>query len=267
LPGIPGREVAGVVDGVGPDVADAWLGRRVVAHLGMVSGGYAELAVTDVGRLHVLPDGMAADVAVAMIGTGRTTMAILDVAQLTPDDVVLVTAAAGGIGSLLLQAARGAGATVIGVAGGPLKVAQVGVSGAAAAIDYTQPRWPAAVRNALAGRDLSVALDGVGGATGRQALELLGDGGRLILFGWSSGEPTPLSAMDLYAHGLTVSAAIGPRIQKWPGGLRGLEEAALAMAATGRLVPPITSFSLADAAAAHTALETRATTGKTVLVP
>ena len=111
LPTIPGREVAGVVDALGPDVDAAWLGRRVVAHLGPTgSGGYGELVVCATDRLHVL-DGLSAEHAVAMIGTGRTTLAILDLADLRADDVVLVTAAAGGIGSLLVQAARNVGAT------------------------------------------------------------------------------------------------------------------------------------------------------------
>jgi NADPH2:quinone reductase len=83
LPTVPGREVAGVVDALGPQVDERWLGRRVVAHLGPASGGYAELAVRETEALHVLPDGLADDAAVAMIGTGRTAMAVLEVAQLT----------------------------------------------------------------------------------------------------------------------------------------------------------------------------------------
>jgi NADPH2:quinone reductase len=268
LPAIPGREVAGAVDALGADVDETWLGRRVVAHLGPASGGYAELALCSSDALHGLPDGLADDAAVAMIGTGRTTLGILDVAQLTPEDVVLVTAAAGGIGSLLVQAARDAGAIVVGVAGGTAKLELVRRLGATVAVDYTAPEWSRTVRDALAGRGVTVALDGVGGALGRGALELLGPGGRLILFGWSSGEPTQLSAGDLYARGLTASAAIGPRVLQRPGGLRGLEEQALAAAAAGRLVALVgQSFPLGQAAAAHTAIETRATVGKTVLLP
>ena len=112
-----------------------------------------------------------------------------------------------------------------------------------------------------------MALDGVGGALGRGALELLGVGGRLILFGFASGAPTELSIGDLYSRGLTVSAAIGARIAQRPGGVRDLEERALAAAAGGRLVPLVQRFALAQAAAAHTAIEARATVGKTVLVP
>ena len=267
LPTIPGREVAGVVDAVGPGVDEQWLGRRVVAHLGPASGGYAELAVRDTDALHAVPDGVADDAAVAMIGTGRTALAVLEVAQLSDADVVLVTAAAGGLGSLLVQAARNAGATVVGAAAGPEKVRRVSALGASLAVDYSAPGWSDAVRAGLDGRAPTVALDGVGGALGRDALELLGAGGRLVLFGFASGAPTELSAGDLLSRGLTVSAAIGARIAQRPGGVRDLEERALAAAADGRLVPLVQRFALAQAAAAHAAIEARATVGKTVLVP
>jgi NADPH2:quinone reductase len=267
LPTIPGREVAGVVDAVGPEVDERWVGERVAAHLGPASGGYAELAVREIEALHRLPDGLADDAAVAMIGTGRTALAILEVAALTAEDVVLVTAAAGGLGSLLVQAARDAGATVVGVAGGTAKVQRVAQLGATFAVDYSAPDWSVAVRGALDGREVTAALDGVGGAVGRGALELLGAGGRLILFGFSSGTPTELSAGDLFGRGITVSAAIGARMAQRSGGLRDLEQQALAAAADGRLVPLVQRFALAQAAAAHEAIESRATIGKTVLVP
>jgi NADPH2:quinone reductase len=264
LPAIPGREAAGVVDALGDGVEERWLGRRVVAHLGPASGGYAEFALCPAASLHALPEGLAEDAAVAMIGTGRTTLAILEVARIEPDDVVLVTAAAGGIGSLIVQAARQAGATVIGAAGGADKVARVRELGATTAVDYAEPGWSDAVR---AAHDVTVALDGVGGALGRAALELLAPGGRLIVYGLASGAPTELSIGDLFSRGLTVSAAIGPHIQRRPGGMRGLEEDALAAAAAGRLVPLVTRFELARAAEAHAAIEARATVGKTVLNP
>src|SRR3954447_20774354 len=106
LPTTPGREVAGTVDG-----------RRVVAHLGIAGGGYAELALAPESALHEIPEGLASDVAVAAIGTGRTAVGILEVAELTSEDVVLVTAAAGALGGLFLQAARHAGAVGRGCAG------------------------------------------------------------------------------------------------------------------------------------------------------
>jgi NADPH2:quinone reductase len=258
LPAIPGREVAGVVDAVGPGVEEGWLERRVVAHLGVASAGYAELAVREVERLHALPDGLADEVAVAMIGTGRTAMAILDTARIEAGDVVLVTAAAGGLGGLLSQAARAAGATVVGLAG-PAKLTRVS---AHVAVDYTLPGWSDAVRAGLDGREVTVALDGVGGDAGRAAFELLAPGGRHVLYGWSAGDMTRISTGDIVARSLTVSSAL-----VGPGSMRELEERSLAAAAEGRLVPLLTTFPLADAAAAHAALEARETVGKVVLTP
>jgi NADPH:quinone reductase len=252
LPTIPGREVAGVVDALGPETPADWLGRRAVAHLGWASAGYAELAVREVEHLHALPDGVADDVAVAMIGTGRTAMAILDVARISGEDIVLVTAAAGGLGALLSQAARRAGATVIGAAG-PAKLDRVTAD---VKVDYTQPGWAERLG------EVTVVLDGVGGEAGRAAFERLGRGGRHVLYGWSSGEMTRIETADIVSRSLTVSSALVR-----PGDLRALEERSLAAAADGRLTPLITSFALADAAAAHRALESRGTTGKVVLVP
>lgn len=268
LPMTPGREVAGRVDQVAPDVDAAWLGRRVVAHLGPASGGYAELAVAAAASLHEIPDDLGADAAVAMIGTGRTAMGILDIADLDAEDVVLVTAAAGGLGSLFVQAARQAGADVVGLAGGPRKVDQVRRLGATVAVDYRQPAWPDRVRDALGDRAPTVLLDGVGGEAGRAAFELLALAGRVVLFGASGGSVLQLTTADLVARSLSATWALGPRIMQRPGGLRALESRALTEAAAGRWVPVVgQAFPLAEAAAAHTALETRATTGKVVLVP
>lgn len=266
LPTTPGREVAGVVDTVGEGVDPSWIGRRVVVHLGMASGGYAELAVAAVESLHAIPDDLDAATAVAMIGSGRTAIGILDAAQLTEQDVVLVTAAAGGLGSLFVQAARNIGATVVGLAGGAEKVEQVRALGAHVAVDYTASDWDEQVRAALGGREVTVALDGVGGEPGRKSLELLGIGGRLVMFGWSAGAATEVTTNDLLAKGLTATWAIGPRMLRRPGGLRELENRALAEAGAGRLVPLTTAFPLKRAADAHVALENRATVGKVVLL-
>ena len=268
LPAVPGREVAGAVGAVGTGVDPSWIGRRVVAHLGMASGGYAEMAVAPAEALHPIPDGVDDAAAVAMIGTGRTTLAVLEVAAIGADDVVVVTGAAGGMGSLLVPAAAQAGATVVALAGGAAKVERLRHLGADVVADYDTADWTDAVRDALGDRVPTVALDGVGGAAGRGAFELLGPGGRLILFGWSSGKPVHLEVTELFDRSLTVSAAIGPRIFQRPGGMRSLETEALAALAAGRLVPVVgPPFPLAEAAAAHRAMETRATYGKTVLVP
>jgi NADPH2:quinone reductase len=263
LPAIPGREVAGIVAELGPGVDDAWMGRRVVAHLGEASRGYAERVVTRAARLHALPDGVSEPAAVAMIGTGRTALGILDVARPVAGDVVLVTGAAGGLGALLVQGVQRADAEVVGVAGGEAKVARIRALGALA-VDYLEPDWPERVRGAVGDRGITLVLDGVGGAAGRAAFELLEPGGRLVLFGWSSGSPTELNTGDILARSLTVSAGLGPHILRR---LRELEERALAAVAAGELVPLVDDrFTLARAAEAHAALEGRGTVGKVVLV-
>lgn len=277
LPTIPGREVAGTVEALGEGTDPAWLGKRVVAHLGMVPGGYAELAVVAAGKLHEVPANLDEAQAVAMIGTGRTTMGILQFADPTADDVAVVTSAAGGIGQLIVQYAGHAGATVVGLAGGPEKVARVRELGAHIAVDYTDPAWPDQVRAALGGRPATVLFDGVGGEPGRAGVDLLGPGGRHLVFGWSSGGlltggggPLEFGEEELAARGITSQVVLGPPMLERAGGpdpIRTLEERSMAEAASGRLVPAVHRFPLAEAAAAHRALETRATMGKVVLVP
>ncbi|MFD9353725.1 zinc-binding dehydrogenase [Streptomyces sp. NPDC060031] len=271
LPTIPGREVAGTVDALGPATDPAWLGRRVVTHLGFAPGGYAEYAVADADRLHPIPDGLDPAQAVAMIGTGRTTLGILQFADLGPDSVVLVPAAAGGIGTLLVQYAKNAGATVIALAGGPAKTALATANGADLALDYTRPDWPEALRTAHP-HGATHLFDSIGGPTARTALHLLAPGAHHLVFGWAAG-PIPLTdtdRADLTARAITTHNVLGPAMLHRVGApdpLRVLETRALAEAAAGRLRPALQRYPLARAATAHHDLETRATTGKVILEP
>ncbi|MFF8651089.1 zinc-binding dehydrogenase [Streptomyces griseoluteus] len=265
LPTVPGREVAGVVEALGEGVDGAWLGSRAVAHLGFAPGGYAELAVTDATRLHPVPEGLGFAEAVAMIGTGRTALGIAGFAEPGPASVVVVPAAAGGIGTLLVQHARNAGATVVGLAGGAGKTARVRANGAHLAVDYTRPGWAAEVRAWLDGREATLVYDGVGGEVAREAVALLGPDGRHLVFGWSA-EGVGDGARGHFTEGVSESV-LGPEMLRRGGGLRALGERALAEAAAGRLRPAVTRFPLAEAAAAHRALQTRGTVGKVVLEP
>lgn len=261
LPFVLGREIAGVVRAVGAGVDPTWTGRRVAAHLGQANGGYATEAVTDVGALLAVPEGAALDEALAMAGTGRTAVAIAEAAALGSDDVALVLAAAGGLGALLVQEAKAVGATVIGAAGGPDKVALVRDLGADQAIDYTEAAWADAL-----GTEATVVLEGVGGALARAAIATMADGGRLVTYGWASGEGHGLDG-TLERRGISTPQVLGPAMAARPGGLRRLQEQAMARLGSGQWRPLVTRFPLSAAATAHEALVTRGTTGKVVLVP
>jgi NADPH2:quinone reductase len=264
LPAIFGGEVAGVVKSIGPDVDEAWIGADVVTAHGR-PGGYAELAVVDVASLHRIPAGLGYEAAVTMVVTGATTIGLLDIAELTSGDVVLVTSAGGGIGRLVVQFAHSLGATVIGAAGGPAKTAAVRELGADIAVDYNLPGWADTVRDALGGRGVTVVLDGVEGDKGRAAFRLLADGGRYITIGAASRKEFRPDEAELKERGVRFTDALALLLE---GQDAPADEArALAAAADGSLVPAFQTFPLSQAAAAHAALEARATTGKVVLVP
>jgi len=264
LPTIPGREVAGVVDLVGEGVHAGWLGRRVVAHLGMVPGGYAEQAVTAVDSLFDVPDHVTAAEAIAAVGTGRTALGVLELEPPAKEDVVLVLSAAGGLGWLLAQASSTVGATVVAAAGSADRVAALVPLGADVVADYSDPGWADEVRQRTGG--VTVVYDGVGGEVGRQALELLRPGGRQVMFGFSAGAPTSFDSSDVVERGITVGWSLGPRMMALPGGIPGLAARALGRVAAGDWRPRVTTYPLADAARAHADLEQRRALGKVVLV-
>jgi NADPH2:quinone reductase len=253
LPTIPGREVAGVVDDLGDGVDESWRGRRVVAHLGMVPGGYAEQAVTAVESLFVVPPSLSFAEAVAAVGTGRTALGIFDLEPPT---------APGGVGWLLVQAARTTGATVVAAARGADRTAKLRDLGADVVVDYGLPDWTDRVRERVGG--LSLVYDGVGGAVGRSALELMKPGGRFMMFGWSAGESTRIGTDDVVGRGLTVGWLM-QRMRALPGGIPALAARSLELAGKGWWRPLVTTYPLADAATAHADLEGRRALGKVVL--
>ncbi|WCN81469.1 zinc-binding dehydrogenase [Micromonospora sp. LH3U1] len=257
-PLIPGNGVGGVIAAVGPDVDLALIGRRVVSATGG-SGGYAERAAVDASAPIEVPAGLAVDAAVALLADGRTATMLVDAVGVRPGDRVLVEAAAGGVGSLLVQLAARAGARVVGVAGGQRKVDLLPGLGAELAVDYREPGWADRIRDAVGGVD--VVLDGVGGAVARAAFDLLDPGGRMVSYGLASGEWSPVSAEAATARQVTL---VRPDVP--PEQLRAYTHQALADAAAGRLRPLIGQrFPLERAADAHAAIEARATVGKTLL--
>jgi NADPH:quinone reductase len=262
LPAVFGSEVAGVVESVGPGVDPAWTGRRVVTS-GAVGGGYAELTLAAEGALHAIPEGLGFEAAATMIVTGATTVGVLDAAPVVPGDLVLVLSAAGGIGALLLQHARAAGATTIGAAGGPAKVAAVGELGADLAVDYDRPGWEKTVRDAYG--EVTVVYDGVGGERRRAAFELLAGGGRQVVYGDASRRGENPAPGEYASREVTLVDALGSILAR--PDRRDLETRALDAAANGTLTPAFQTFPLREAAGAHAALESRGTSGKVLLIP
>jgi NADPH2:quinone reductase len=276
LPWIPGREVAGEVIAVGDGVEGAgtdWIGRRIlgvtVEPPGGPGGGYAELARVSADAAHLLPDTVGYPEAVSLLGTGRTALGLVEMAGVGKGDTVLVESAAGAVGVLSMQLARAAGAErIIGLARGAEKLKLAEAFGADQAIDYSADDWPEQVR-AAAPDGVTVVFDALGGEVGTAALELLADGGRFLIFGFSSGTMTQPDPDLVAERRISVLSYFGPPTgPRSPEAQFRLSRDVLAAVAEGRLRPYVGArFPLAAAAEAHAAIEQRRTTGKTVLEP
>ncbi|WP_432824553.1 zinc-binding dehydrogenase [Dactylosporangium sp. CA-092794] len=168
-----------------------------------------------------------------------------------PGETVLVTAAAGRIGSVLAQLAAAAGARVVAAVGGPAKRAATGAD-----VDYLAPGWAGALP------PVDVALDAVGGAVGAEALRATRAGGRFGIYGFTSGEYVALDARDVNRRGLTVVGAMGLAVRRPVARQR----AAVRRALTAGLVPRVHAVHpLEAAAAAHEDLEQRRNIGAVLL--
>ncbi len=265
-PYVPGNGVAGQVIATGTGVDTSWAGRAAVARTGGNGGfgGYAERAVVLAADLIPVPPGLSLPVAAALLHDGATAFGLMEWAAINPGEWVLVTAAGGGMGVLLVQLARAAGGRVIGAARGRAKLDLARDAGAEAALDYFDPDWVVRVRELTADQGADVVFDGAGGGLGRAAFEVTALGGRFSAHGMSAGGFAPVDAGEAARRGITVH----PIEQHDPATLRRLAAAALAEAAAGRLRPVIgQTFPLHQAADAHAALEARATVAKTLLIP
>ncbi|WP_026314094.1 zinc-binding dehydrogenase [Actinomadura flavalba] len=260
-PYVPGGGGAGVVVAVGEGVDPGWVGRRVAARS---STGYAERIVASLDGVVPVPDGLDLRTAAAVLHDGVTALWIASLGEIEPGAWVLVAAAAGGAGSLLVQRARDAGARVVGAARGERKLALVEESGAEIAVDYSEPGWVERVREATGG-GAAVVFDGAGGALGRAAFDAAADGGRFVTYGASDGL-TEIDAAEASKRGVTV---VAPLLDGPPEAASALEPLAraLELAAAGRLRPAIgATYPLDRAADAHAALAERATVGKSLLI-
>ncbi|KAB2365044.1 zinc-binding dehydrogenase [Actinomadura montaniterrae] len=267
LPVVLGKEVAGRVSAVGPDGDAALVGTRVLAGTAG-TGGYAEVAAVPADSLVPVPDDLDLQDALALYRYGATAQGLVQAARVSAGDRVLVLAAAGAVGTVLLQLLKHAGATVVGAARGEHKLALARKLGADHAVDYSLPGWPGEVREA-AGGSVDVVFDHVGGELGRASFDLLTPGsGRQVVFGFSGGTPLDVRPMELLGRGLTLTGFSAGPIWSRPDHARALVTEVLGLASAGSLTPVVgRRFPLEGAADAHAAVEARDTVGKTLLVP
>ncbi|MEU3918838.1 zinc-binding dehydrogenase [Streptomyces sp. NPDC029004] len=262
-PYVPGGGIAGTVRAVGEGVDGGWLGRRVITSLGF-SGGYAEQAAASAAKLVAVPDGLGLQEAAALVHDGVTAAALMESTGLGAGDRVLILGASGGMGTLLVQLAKAAGAMVVGVARGERKTSLVRELGADAVVDPTDPDWVAQARTALGPAGADVVLDGIGGALGLAAFPLTADGGRFSAHGAPTGGFAPADAAEAERRGIKL-LGIGD-VQLTDEAYVRLAAKALREAASGRLRPVIGgTFPLTRAAQAHEAIEGRGLRGKVLL--
>ena len=262
FPIVLGNGVGGRVIELGEGVEPAWLGEDVVTSTGG-SGGYATRAVASVGDLHRLPAGIDLQVAVALLADGRTAVGLAQAAAIAEGDTVVVTAAGGGVGSLLVQLATRAGARVIALAGDSVKLDLARSLGAHTAINYRDADWASRL-DAIAPDGLDVVFDGVGGDVSAVLVDRARKGGRYVTHGASSGSFPGIDSDEAAGRGITVVPlwAIGAS----PQASFDLVEQAFARAVAGTIHPTIGQwFPLERASDAHAAIERRATLGKTLL--
>jgi NADPH2:quinone reductase len=267
LPYVPGHGVTGQVISVGEGVDAGWVGRRVAGYTGAQGGrgGYAEQAALPVDDLVPVPDGLGLREAAALLHDGVTALRVIEVTGVRAGEHVLVTAAAGGMGILLVQLAHAAGAHVIGAARGKQKLDLVGEQGADVVVDYSEPGWTSLVREATGGAGADVVFDGAGGEIGQAAFAVTADGGRFSAHGAPSGGFAVLDPGERERRGVTVRGI--EHLQLAPDAMRRMLARALSEAVAGRMRPVIgQTFPLERAADAHTAIEARAVVGRTLLL-
>ena len=268
LPAIPGNEGAGVVEAVGDGVTDAKLGDRVAWFGG--SACYAEYVLVPADKLAPLPAALSFEQGAAAMVQGITAYVLSHVTYpLKPGDACLVHAAAGGVGLLLCQVAKQAGAFVIGTTSTPEKATLARTAGADEVVLYTEQDFLAEVKRITGGRGVNVVYDSVGKDTFDRSLDSLASLGCLVSYGQSSGFPAPLDIQRLggmrsvFVTRPSVFAYVAERAKY-------LEYAAAVfdMAVAGALKLRIGgTYPLAQAPDAQAALAGRQTTGKLVLVP
>lgn len=267
MPAILGLEAAGVVESLGEGVTRFKAGDRV-AYNGTL-GAYAEAAVVPADRAVKVPDGVSLETAAAVLLKGMTAEFLVRRCQkVQPGQTVLIHAAAGGVGSILVQWVKALGATVIATVGSEAKAALARDHGTDHVILYGEEDVAARVSEITGGQGVTVVYDGVGKDTFDASFKSLGRRGTLVTFGNASGPAPAIAPLELGTKSLFLTR---PRLFDYIATTAELDDSAAALFAvleSGAVKIEVgQTFPLSEARAAHEALEGRRTTGATLLIP
>ena len=268
LPTKLGVEAAGVVEAVGEGVGNLKEGDRVAYAGGL--GAYAEASLMPAGRLVKIPQGITDDVVAASLLKGLTTCYLLTrTYPVSADDTILMHAAAGGVGLILCQWARHIGATVIGTVGSTKKAELAAANGADHTIAYRDEDVVARVKAITGGRGVNVVYDAVGKDTFNVSLDSLAPLGMFVSFGNASGNAPAVEPHQLQNRGSLFFTR--PSLAHYSASTRDLQDMADQLfrhIKNGVIDIQINQrYPLSDLVQAHRDLESRATTGSTVIVP
>ena len=268
LPFILGHEVVGTIEAVGAHVHSLRVGQRVTAVI--TRGAYAELVAAPAALTFPLPETLASEDAAGLVVL-MTAFNVLTLAgRITPGESVLVHAAAGGVGSTAIQFAKRLGAgLVIGTVGSDEKAKLVGDLGADHVINYRREPLAARVLELTGGTGVDLILDSVGGSTFDAGLRCLAPGGRVVIFGHTSGEPGHAPTTVLQEENRAVIGYRGRAyLTRRPEVMVQTAKAVLKRVTDGDIRLVIGArFPLREAAAAHRLVEQRESVGKVLLLP
>ncbi|WP_427312831.1 quinone oxidoreductase family protein [Cupriavidus sp. H39] len=269
LPGGLGMEGAGVVEAVGEGVRHVAVGDRV-AYAGRPTGAYAQVRVMPADIVVRLPDAIPFDTAAAMMLQGLTAQYLIrDSYKVQPGDTVLLHAAAGGVGLIACQWLKALGVTVIGTVGSDEKAELARANGCAHTIVYTRESFVERVREITNGKGVPAVYDSIGADTFRGSLDCLAPRGTMVSFGNASG---PVPPFDLSALGNKGSLRLTrPTLMTYVVHRELLEPMVADLfdaVTTGKVKIDIRQrYALSEVAQAHRDLESRKTTGSTILLP
>ena len=268
VPFTPGIEVCGRVAEVGQQISRFREGDRVIGRC-VTHGAYADYVCTEERFTVSCPNELSAEQGAALFVNGQTAYhALVTIGATRPDENVLITAAAGGVGTCAVQIAKLLGANVIAAAGTSEKRYLAKELGADVLVDYTASDWPQQVLESTDGAGANLIIESVGGDVASSCINCWAPGGRMVIFGKASGTPAIVSGDDLlFGNRVVHGLAVGTVIEDEELMRRAMDEL-VRWVQDGSLRLQIgATYPLREAAKAHCDLEGRATHGKLVLVP